>query len=65
MALSREYHRDYSLDFKIAYIHNDIERMKALREGRIHATEISLPSYIKQLAEYPESGVIVGITDFS
>ena len=65
MALSREYNKDYSLDLKIAYIHNDIDRIKALSEGRIHATEISLPSYIKQLGEYPESGVIVGITDFS
>ncbi len=65
MALSREYNRDYSLNLKITYIHNDTERMEALREGKIHATEISLPSYIKQLAEYPESGIIVGITDFS
>ena len=65
MALSREYNKDYSLDLKIAFIHNDIERIKALNEGKIHATEISLPSYIKQLEKYPESGVIIGITDFS
>ncbi|OGO79932.1 MAG: hypothetical protein A2Y21_06400, partial [Clostridiales bacterium GWC2_40_7] len=65
MALSREYNKDYSLDLKIAFIHNDIERIKALNEGKIHATEISLPSYVKQLEKYPESGVIIGITDFS
>ncbi len=65
MALSREYNKDYSLDLKLAYIHNDIERIKALNEGKIHATEISLPSFIKQLGDFPDSGVIVGITDFS
>lgn len=65
MALSRGYNKDYSLDLKIAYIDSDADRIKALNEGRIHATEISLPSLIKQLGEYPDCGVIVGITDFS
>lgn len=65
MALSREYNKDYSLNLRLEFIHNDIDRIKALDEGRIHATEISLPSYIKQLGSFPDSGIIVGITDFS
>lgn len=65
IALNREYNKDYSLDFGIKFIPSDSERIAALNEGFIQATEISLPSYIKQLQKYPDCGVIVGITDFS
>lgn len=65
MALSREYNKDYSLDLKIRYIGSDSERIEALTKGLIHATEISLPSLIKQLGKFPDSCVIIGITDFS
>jgi Outer membrane protein and related peptidoglycan-associated (lipo)proteins len=65
MALSREYNRDYSLDLKIKFISSDSERIEALSKGIIHATEISLPSLVKQLTKFPDSCVIIGITDFS
>jgi outer membrane protein OmpA-like peptidoglycan-associated protein len=65
MALSREYNRDYSLDFGVEFIPSDSERIAALDQGLIQATEISLPSFVKQLEKYPDCGVIVGITDFS
>ncbi len=65
MALSREYNKDYSLDFGVEFIPSDAERIEALNKGAIQATEISLPSYIKQLQKYPDAGAIVGITDFS
>ncbi|NLD50922.1 MAG: OmpA family protein [Clostridiaceae bacterium] len=65
MALEREYNKDYLLDMKVEYIPNDVDRIKALRDGRIQATEMSLPSFIRFQEKYPESGVVVGITDFS
>ena len=65
LAISREYNKDYSLDFGVKFISSDSERIAALNEGIIQATEISLPSFIKQLQKYPDCGVIVGITDFS
>jgi outer membrane protein OmpA-like peptidoglycan-associated protein/ABC-type amino acid transport substrate-binding protein len=65
IALSREYNRDYDLKLKLEYIGNDRDRILALQEGRIHVTEMSLPSYVKFLEKYPDAGVIVGITDFS
>ncbi len=65
MALSRQYNKDYSLDFAVEYIQSDSERIAALKKGTIDVTEISLPSYIKQLEKYPDCGVIVGLTDFS
>lgn len=65
IALSREYNRDYSLSMDVEYIPFDNDRIKALREGKIQATEMSLPAFMKFQEEYPEAGVIVGITDFS
>lgn len=65
MGLSREYNRDYSLSMKIEYIPSDNDRIEALKEGRIHATEMSLPAFMRFQEKYPDSGVIVGITDFS
>lgn len=65
IALNREYNKDYYLDFGVKFIPSDSERIAALNEGVIQATEISLPSFIKQLQKYPDCGVIVGITDFS
>lgn len=65
VALSREYHKDYMLDLKLEYIPNDGDRIKALKEGKIQATEMSLPSFIKFQGKMPGSGIIVGITDFS
>ncbi len=65
LGLSREYNRDYSLSMDINYIPNDNDRIEALSRGEIQATEMSLPAFIKFQKEYPDAGVIVGITDFS
>lgn len=65
IALSREYNRDYSLSMKLEYIPNDADRIVALKEGKIQVTEMSLPSFIRFLDKYPDSGVVAGITDFS
>lgn len=65
LALEREYNKDYLLDLEVEYIPNDLDRILALKEGRIHATEISLPSFIRLQAKYPDTGVVIGITDFS
>lgn len=65
IALNREYHKDYSLDLKIKYIPNDLDRITALKNKEIHITEISLPSYTRLLNQFPNTGYIVGITDFS
>ncbi|MFZ5989525.1 MAG: OmpA family protein [Bacillota bacterium] len=65
IGLNREYNRDYSLSLKVEYIPNDNDRIEALKEGRIHATEMSLPSFIRFQEKYPDTGVIIGITDFS
>lgn len=65
IALNREYNRDYSLNLETKYITNDRDRITALKDGTIHATEMTLPAFLKFRKEYPDSGVIVGITDFS
>lgn len=65
IALNREYNKDYSLNMKLKYIPNDGDRITALMEGEIHATEMSLPAFIRFQEKYPGSGTIVGITDFS
>ncbi len=65
IGLSREYNRDYSLSMDVEYIPFDNDRIKALSDGKIHATEMSLPAFMKFQEEYPDAGVIVGITDFS
>ncbi|NMB33394.1 MAG: OmpA family protein [Clostridium sp.] len=65
IALDRGYNKDYLLDLKTKYIHADSERMRELAEGNIHATEISLPSFMRFQELYPNKGIIVGITDFS
>ncbi|NTV91051.1 MAG: OmpA family protein [Clostridiales bacterium] len=65
VAISRQYNKDYSLEFAVKYIQSDSDRIAALNEGTIDVTEISLPSFIKQLEKYPDCGVIVGLTDFS
>lgn len=65
LGLGREYNRDYSLSMDINYIPNDNDRIEALSRGEIQATEMSLPAFIKFQKEYPDAGVIVGITDFS
>lgn len=65
IGLSREYNRDYSLSMDIKYIPSDGDRIAALNNGEIQATEMSLPSYMKFQAKYPDAGVVVGITDFS
>lgn len=49
----------------IKYISADSDRIRALSEGKIHATEMSLPSFMRFQEQYPDSAVIVGITDFS
>jgi len=65
IGLDREYNRDYGLDLGVEYIHADADRIKALAEGRIQATEMSLPSFMRFQEQYPGAGIIVGITDFS
>ncbi len=65
IALNREYNKDYLLDMSLKYIPNDGERIKELAEGRIHATEMSLPSFIRLQEKYPDTCLVVGITDFS
>lgn len=65
IGLSREYNRDYSLSMDIKYIPSDNDRIQALNNGEIQATEMSLPSYMKFQDKYPDAGVVVGITDFS
>lgn len=65
IGLNREYNRDYRLNLRVEYIHADADRIKALAEGKIHATEMSLPSFMRFQEQYPGAGIIVGITDFS
>lgn len=65
IALNREYNKDYSLNLDIKYVTNDRDRITALRNGSIHATEMTLPAFLKFQQEFPDSGVIIGITDFS
>ncbi|OPZ90849.1 MAG: putative lipoprotein YiaD precursor [Firmicutes bacterium ADurb.Bin419] len=65
IGLSREYNRDYSLSMDVEYIPFDNDRIKALSDGKIQATEMSLPAFMKFQEEYPDACVIVGITDFS
>lgn len=65
IALSREYNKDYSLNLKLSYITNDRDRITALNKGEIHATEMTLPAFLRFQQEFPNAGVIVGITDFS
>jgi NitT/TauT family transport system substrate-binding protein len=65
IALSRGYNNDYSLNLKLKYIPNDGDRLAALKDGKINATKMSLPAFIKLREKYPDAGVIVGITDFS
>lgn len=65
IALNREYNRDYSLNMILKYITNDRDRITALKNGVIHATEMTLPAFLRFQKEFPESGVIIGITDFS
>ena len=65
IGLNREYNRDYGLDLRVEYIHADADRIKALAEGKIHATEMSLPSFMRFQEQYSGAGIIVGITDFS
>lgn len=65
IALNREYNKDYSLNMKLKYITNDRDRIMALKSGEIHATEMTLPAFLRFQKEFPESGVIIGITDFS
>ncbi len=65
LALSRGYNNDYSLNLKLKYIPNDGDRIVALKDGKINATEMSLPAFTRFQEKYPGSGVIVGITDFS
>jgi NitT/TauT family transport system substrate-binding protein len=65
LGLSREYNRDYSLSLDIEYIPNDEDRIAALKAGDIQFTEMSLPSFIRLQDKNPNSGVIIGITDFS
>lgn len=65
IALSREYNRDYSLDLDIKYVTNDRDRITALKNGEIHVTEMTLPAFLKFQKEFPDSGEVIGITDFS
>jgi outer membrane protein OmpA-like peptidoglycan-associated protein/ABC-type nitrate/sulfonate/bicarbonate transport system substrate-binding protein len=65
MGLGRGYNNDYSLNLKLKYIPNDGDRIVALKNGIINATEMSLPAFIRFQEKYPDSAVIVGITDFS
>ena len=65
IALSREYNKDYSLDMELKYITNDRDRITALKNGEIHVTEMTLPAFLRFQKDFPESGVIIGITDFS
>lgn len=65
IALSREYNRDYSLNMKLKYVTNDRDRITALKNGEIHATEMTLPAFLRFQKEFPDSGVIIGFTDFS
>jgi outer membrane protein OmpA-like peptidoglycan-associated protein/ABC-type nitrate/sulfonate/bicarbonate transport system substrate-binding protein len=65
MGLGRGYNNDYSLNLKLKYIPNDGDRIVALKNGIINATEMSLPAFIRFKEKYPDSAVIVGITDFS
>lgn len=65
IALSREYNKDYSLNLKLSYITNDRDRITALNKGEIHATEMTLPAFLRFQQEFPDAGVIAGITDFS
>ncbi|HHV28271.1 phosphate ABC transporter substrate-binding/OmpA family protein [Acetivibrio mesophilus] len=65
IGLNRGYNDDYDLDLSIKYISADSDRIRALSEGKIHATEMSLPSFMRFQEQYPDSAVIVGITDFS
>lgn len=65
MGLGRGYNDDYSLNLKLKYIQNDGERILALKKGVINATEMSLPAFTRLQEKYPDSAVIVGITDFS
>ncbi|MDF2522955.1 MAG: cell envelope biosis protein OmpA [Clostridiales bacterium] len=65
IGLSREYNKDYFLSLETEFIPNDGDRIIALKDGKIQATEMSLPSFVRFQSKYPNSGVIVGITDFS
>lgn len=65
IGLSREYNRDYALSMDVKYIPSDNDRIEALNKGEIQATEMSLPAFMKFQAQYPDAGVVVGITDFS
>lgn len=65
IGLDRGNNKDYLLDMNIKYISADGDRIRALSEGKIHATEMSLPSFMRFQEQYPDSAVIVGITDFS
>jgi outer membrane protein OmpA-like peptidoglycan-associated protein/ABC-type nitrate/sulfonate/bicarbonate transport system substrate-binding protein len=65
IALNREYNRDYSLNLQLKYITNDRDRITALKNGEIHATEMTLPAFLRFQKEFPDSGVVLGFTDFS
>jgi len=65
IALDRGYNNDYMLNMELKYITNDRDRITELKNGTIHVTEMTLPAFLKFQSEFPNSGIIVGITDFS
>ena len=65
IALNREYNKDYFLSMEVKYITNDRDRITALKDGVINVTEMTLPAFLRFQQEFPGSGAIIGITDFS
>ena len=57
--------KKYSLNIGIESLNNEKTKMKGLKEGKFQVVEIALPVFLSMQKEYPQCGVIAGITDFS
>ncbi len=70
LGILRGYDRDYDLEISQAFYGSDEERLAAIGQGKVHFSEISWPSLIRNLekvenGKYADQIVVLGFVDFS
>lgn len=70
LGLARGYDRDYDLELVQAFYGDDTERLAAVGSGKVHFSEISWPSLMRNLekveeGKYADQIVVLGFIDYS
>lgn len=70
LGVARGYHRDFKLELTQSFYASDIDRIKALGEGKVHFSEMSWPALLYNLekvekGKYADQVVVLAFIDYS